>query len=670
MSTVLGLSGGFDRVHTNDFQFPHSFAHDSAAVLLRNGRVVSAIEEERLNRIKHTNKLWTRAAARCLRDAGLRLSEVDCVAYYCSEPWLDAVLQQGFLFTGHRLGLLGARRLLQFLLARELGEELPLDRFRFVPHHRAHAVSAHWMSGAPSSLVVTLDGFGDDISGSVNAVRDNVLETLQTFDVAQSLGHYYLSAIAVLGYRLFDEYKVMGLAPYGSPDRFRDLFRRFYTLGDEGQYTIHTGEMTALLEVCPVRERGGPFTRAHKDVAAALQESLETIVFHVLRHCRETTGLSRLCLAGGVAQNSSLNGRILASGLFDEVFVQPASYDAGCALGAAMDACLARGELPNVRLDHVYWGTAIAEGEPLERELRAWQPLVTVRRLEDRATDTARLLAAGAVIGWAQGRAEFGARALGHRSILADPRPAANKDVINAMVKKREAYRPFAPSVLEEHAHEYFDLPRQVTQLPFMTFVVPVKPERRAELGAITHEDGTARVQTVDRATAPAFAALLEAFGALTGLPMLLNTSFNNNVEPIVNDVHDALTCFLTSGLHALVVGDYLVEKPPLTADSLDGFAIDLPDYAVIREETRIVPSGERRTARMLCCTYEGGHAIEISREAYALLTRCDGRRPLASLTAGEGHAIPMREALQRELMAILGSRLIRLVPLAAGGRP
>ncbi|HVB38914.1 MAG TPA: carbamoyltransferase C-terminal domain-containing protein, partial [Vicinamibacterales bacterium] len=600
-------------------------------MLLRNGRLVAAIEEERLNRIKHTNKLSTQAIRYCLQQAGLRLADVDCVAYYCSEWWLDAVLYQGFQFTGNRLGLLGARRLLQFLFERELGECLPLDRFRFVPHHRAHAVSAHWLSGAPSSLVLTLDGFGDDISGSVSAVRDNVIEPLRTFDVAQSLGHYYLSAIAVLGYRLFDEYKVMGLAPYGNPDRFRDLFRRFYTLGDEGDYTIHADAMKALFDACPVRARGAAFEQAHKDVAAALQESLETLVLHVLRHYRRATGLPRLSLAGGVAQNSSLNGRILASGLFDDVFVQPAAYDSGCALGAAMDAALERGELPNVRLEHVYWGTAVPAGDDLERDIRAWHPLVTFRRLADRAGETARLLAGGAVIGWAQGRAEFGARALGDRSILADPRPASNKDVINAMVKKREAYRPFAPAVLEEHAHEYFDLPAHVERLPFMTFVVPVKEAWRARLGAITHEDGTARVQTVDRSTAPAFRELLDAFRNLTGLPMLLNTSFNNHVEPIVNDVHDAVTCFLTSGLHYLVIGDCLVEKAPIAAGRLAGFAIALPAYVALREDDRVTSTGERQTTRTLACTYEGGRSAGLSPAAYALLRRCDGRRSVAS---------------------------------------
>ncbi len=311
---VLGLSGGFDPVHGDEFQFPYSFAHDSAAVLLRDGVLVAAIEEERLNRIKHTNRRWSRAAAFCLAEARISLSDIDCVAFYCSEPWLDAVLLQGFLFTGNRLGLLGGRRLLQHLLERDFHARLPLDRFRFVPHHRAHAVSAHWMSGGSRSLVVTLDGFGDDISGSVSTAGGDALEPLRTFSVAQSLGHYYLNAISPLGYRLFDEYKVMGLAPYGDPAAFRDLFRTFYTLSDEGDYTIHTDRMTALFERCPLRGRGEAFQQAHKDVAAALQESLEAIVLHVLGHFRRATGETRLCLAGGVAQNSSLNGCILAVG--------------------------------------------------------------------------------------------------------------------------------------------------------------------------------------------------------------------------------------------------------------------------------------------------------------------------------------------------------------------
>ncbi len=288
---------------------------------------------------------------------------------------------------------------------------------------------------------------------------------------------------------------------------------------------------------------------------------------------------------------------------------------------------------------------------------------MTTRRLRDRSAETAALIAEGAVIGWAQGRSEFGARALGHRSILADPRPAAHKDLINAMVKKREAYRPFAPSVLEEHVHEYFDLPDSVNRLPFMTFVVPVAERWRAALGAVTHEDGTARVQTVARTASPRFWELLEAFRTITGLPILLNTSFNNNVEPIVNDVEDAITCLLTSGLHGLVIDDFLVEKKPLAPDSLAAFAIELPAYVALREENRTVAAGERRTATTLACTYEGGRAAELSPAAYALLKACDGRRSLASLTTHDEGPPADWPSLQAELMDLLAERLIRLIP-------
>jgi carbamoyltransferase len=662
---VLGVSGGFDAIDSNEFKFPYSFAHDSAAVLLRDGAVVAAIEEERINRIKHTNRLSVQAVAFCLAESGLRLADVDCLAFYCSEPWLDALTLKGFLFEGNRLGLLGVRRLLQYLFERELGTALPLDRFRFVPHHRAHAVSAHWMSGFPSSLVTTLDGYGDDLSGSISAADGSRLDTLRTYTVAQSLGHYYLAGISVLGYRLFDEYKVMGLAPYGDPAAFRDLFRTFYTLGPDGDYAIHLDRMTGLFDVCPVRERGGAFLQVHKDVAAALQESLETIVLHVLRHYRNVTARTRLCLAGGVAQNSSLNGTILRSGLFDDVFVQPAAYDAGCALGAAMDACLAHDALPNVRLEHVYWGTPIARGGALEPQLQAWQPLVSCGRMQDRSTAVAQLLAQGAVIGWVQGRSEFGARALGARSILADPRPAANKDLINAMIKKREAYRPFAPSVLEEHLHEYFEVPPHVDRLPFMTFVVPVRERWRACLGAVTHQDGTARVQTVSRSAAPRFWELIDAFRQVTGLPLLLNTSFNNNVEPIVDDVGDAVTCFLTSGLHYLVIDDFLVQRQPRTAWSLSGFAIAHPAFALLRQESRMLSGMMKRTSLTLSCNHNGGRSTPVSPEAYRLLLQCDGRTTIGDMLAAGGGDGFVPSALEAELLDLLQQRLIRLIPAA-----
>jgi carbamoyltransferase len=253
-------------------------------------------------------------------------------------------------------------------------------------------------------------------------------------------------------------------------------------------------------------------------------------------------------MAGGVAHNCSLNGKILYSGLFDDIFVQPASHDAGGAIGAAL--YVTKSEMKDgssVKLDHVYWGTDVSESKIIVEELDRWNKFIDIKKSDNIVNDTAKLLAEGSVIGWVQGRSEFGPRALGNRSILADPRPPENKDIINKMVKKREAYRPFAPSVLEEHVEEYFVIPTSQKQFPFMNFVLKVKEEKQSILGAITHVDGTARIQTVSKASNPMYWNLINEFSKYTGVHILLNTSFNNNAEPIVDSVYDAIVCFLTT---------------------------------------------------------------------------------------------------------------------------
>jgi carbamoyltransferase len=261
------------------------------------------------------------------------------------------------------------------------------------------------------------------------------------------------------------------------------------------------------------------------DFAAAIQEALESLMLHVLAHYRESTGLRNLCLAGGVSQNCSANGKILYSHLFDQVFVQPAAHDAGCALGAALfvsGETATRPEQEQIR--HVFWGSDIGDASDIEKELHAWRGFLEFEKCTSIEDRTASLIAQGSVIGWVQGRTEFGPRALGNRSILADPRPVQNKDRINQMVKKRESFRPFAPSVLDKDADQYFEIPQDVESLPFMTFVVKVRPEWRPILGAVTHVDGTARLQTVSFHDNPRYWNLIQAFGRITGVPILLNT--------------------------------------------------------------------------------------------------------------------------------------------------
>jgi carbamoyltransferase len=386
--------------------------------------------------------------------------------------------------------------------------------------------------------------------------------------------------IALLGYVFTEEYKVMGLAPYGNPARFRRAFRDIYALLPQGDFLLRWDLIGTLNKLVPARKRQDPLEQIHADLAAALQETLEDIVLHVVRYFRELTGNTRLCLAGGVAHNCSLNGKLLYTGLFDDIFVHPASHDAGCAIGAGVYPFLlgngfrvsgvppilsipvATGDSPSYvgdELRTVYWGSDIGSEEIIQATLSEWHEFVHFEAVRDIAARTATMISKGAVVGWVQGRSEFGPRALGNRSIVADPRKAENKDIVNAMVKKREAYRPFAPAILEEYVHDYFDLPVEKNRFPFMTFVVRVRPEKQELLRATTHVDGTARIQTVCREDNPRFWQLIDAFRVITGVPVLLNTSFNNNHEPIVDSVEDAIVSFLTTGLTHLVLGDTLV---------------------------------------------------------------------------------------------------------------
>jgi carbamoyltransferase len=299
------------------------------------------------------------------------------------------------------------------------------------------------------------------------------------------------------------------------------------------------------------------------DYAAALQVTLERIVDHIVGHFQTVTGAKRLCLSGGVAHNCTMNGRLACSGRFTQIYVQPAAHDAGNALGAALTVVHDAG-LPIGRdlMPNLFLGRHVGSSDEIFSKLQSWRPLIEFEKVPNAAHAAADLLAGGLVIGWVQGKSEFGPRALGNRSILADPRPAENKLIINAMVKKREEYRPFAPAVLEERLHDYFEMPKDTPAVPFMVIVLSVRLQARALLGAVTHVDGSARVQSVSRCDNPLFHALIERFGVLTGVPVVLNTSFNNNAEPIVDSVDDSIATLLTTGIHAVVMGDWLVRKP------------------------------------------------------------------------------------------------------------
>jgi carbamoyltransferase len=424
------------------------------------------------------------------------------------------------------------------------------------------------------------------LSGSVYLARDNKLELLQSFPEQQSLGFFYLNVTRYLGYDLFDEYKVMGLAPYGNNLRYVHIFEQLYELLPGGQYRFNIEKMNRLSQSLPPRHANGDFSQEDKDVAMAAQVTLQRIFSHILEYYRQSTKMENLCLAGGVALNCSMNGQILQQGMFRQVFVQPAAHDAGIALGAALHvhhqhqktACR------RPRMRHVYWGGGCGSDAEIELLLKKWDNFVIGERLDDPFSIAAEMMSKGTIIGWARGRSEFGPRALGNRSILADPRPAEHKDIINALVKKREAFRPFAPSVLEEYVAEFFEIPENARSFPFMLFTMPVRKKYRSVLQAVTHVDGSARLQTVSRQDNEAYWRLINCFRELTGIPVLLNTSFNNYAEPIVETATDSLICFLTTGLPALVVGNWLVEKKPASSDALLALKLGLLAYAKLGE--------------------------------------------------------------------------------------
>jgi carbamoyltransferase len=663
---ILGFSGGPNAIHEKTFEVFPGAMHDAAAVLLEHGEVVAAIEQERLDRIKHSNKGSFDAIRFCLDTAGRSLAEVDRLVFYGERSYWDWMLRRHYLEHLDQAVLTDSQSLMHAILTRELGPGVAPGQPLFVGHHLAHAVSAAAMSGFDESLVLTIDGQGDDIAGGIYLARGCQVEPLATLPVAKSLGYFYLGVISFLGYRIFDEYKVMGLAPYGDPDRYRELFKTFYTLEPDGQYSLAMERLRSLFDIVSPRRPSAPILQVHQDIAAALQQSLEEIVFHVLRHYRQATGQRHLCLAGGVAHNCTLNGKILRSGLFDDVFVQPASHDAGCALGAALhvDAQEAKRSV-RPRLRHVYWGTDVGGTDEVEAELRLWEPFVEIEKVPDPCAAAAELLAQGQVLGWVQGRSEFGPRALGNRSIVADPRPAENKDIINAMVKKREAFRPFAPSVLEERVDEFFDLPAG-TRLPFMVFTVSVREDKRPLLGAITHVDGSARIQTVSRDTNERYWRLIDEFRRRTGVAVLLNTSFNNNAEPIVDSVRDAMVCFLTTKLHGLVAGDFVVRKRDVPWMSYLKLIPALPRHVEVQKTLAYSPESGWSSSFRVGSNTQSRHAKTITRPVFELLEKFDGKTSLEDLLLSSNDAAwSEAEGVVQDVLDLWSSRLITLAPTA-----
>jgi carbamoyltransferase len=558
--------------------------HDSSACLVRDGRVLAAAEEERFTRIKHgkrplpftTWELPYHAIDYCLAEAGLELADVDHVAYSfdphlllknhpsfelpiepslftTKQSWVSPwePLQLAYVVNAERQLLDGAPHHVKKRFAGARRERH--WRWHFVEHHLAHEASAFLAAPFDAAAVMTLDGRGELATTSYGLFDGSRYERIGQVDVPHSLGLLYEQLTDYLGFlHSSDEYKVMALASYGSPE-YRKEFSEMVRLKRNGAYEIDPPRLVERFG--PARARGGPLEQKHFDLARSLQAVLEESAIELARGLRERTRCENLAMAGGVALNCVMNARIRDAGLFERVWVQPAAGDAGTALGAALWADFqSRGGSRAWRMEHAYLGPAYPDAE-IEAFLRRGK--LKYRRMQDIALETARILAQDRIVGWFQGRMEFGPRALGARSILASALSADMQQRLNE-IKDREDFRPVAPVVLEEAASEWFV---NAGVSPFMLFVHDVRPDKAQRIPAVRHVDGTARIQTVNRSQHPLYYDLIAAFGRVTGVPVLVNTSFNTRSEPVVCTPRDAVECFWTSPIDALAIGSFLLEK-------------------------------------------------------------------------------------------------------------
>jgi carbamoyltransferase len=572
---ILGISGLEHAVPFKRARWPGldpreyriSQGHDSAAALICAGELVGAAAEERFNGRKHTGAFPIGAASYCLAEGGMTIGQVDEIVQGFDYSPYRTVYSLDPSSTDLYRDVFSRAALLEQVERYFPG--FPSERVHHVNHHLAHAASAYFTSGWDDCLVVVIDAMGEVHSASIYHGRGGRLERLREISAAHSIGILYSLVTLHLGFDFnADEYKIMGLAPYGRPERFRAFFQHAVRLCDDGSIAIPILTLNRLRDerdnyrvtrryladqLIPERHPGDGLTDDHRDVAAALQECLEGVVLHICRHARDATGLRRVALAGGVALNCTANGKLIRSGLFDEVYVQPVAGDDGVALGAALYRASLAGEAVNARLPVPLFGPGYSR-QQIEADLVGYLDRVQVvpfKTLNETCRDAAALIADGNVIAWYRHRMEYGPRALGNRSILADPGHPDMRDRINAMVKKREAFRPFAPAVSLEQVHQWFDVV-PMTELPYMIATVDVREQYRTALPAVTHVNGSARVQTVSRRDNPDFHALLRAVGAVTGREMLLNTSLNVKGQPIVNTPRQALDTFLGTGIDYL----------------------------------------------------------------------------------------------------------------------
>ncbi|TSC68798.1 MAG: carbamoyltransferase [Parcubacteria group bacterium Gr01-1014_70] len=579
-----------------------AFYHDSAACLLEDGRIVAAAQEERFSRKKHDHRFPRHAIAYCLSEAGISIAEVDYVAFY-DKPLLkfERILETYLAYAprGIRSFLkavplwMKQKLWIREIIKKDLGYA---GKVLFPEHHESHAASAFFPSPFPEAAILTIDGVGEWTTASYGVGEQNKLTLLADIVFPHSLGLLYSAFTYYLGFKVNSgEYKVMGLAPYGEPTYVETILKHLIRVCPDGSFQLDmsyfnyasgltmTSEKFHSLFGFPPRSPNEPLTQRHMDIARSLQEVTEMIVLRMARHVRRVTGKRYLCLAGGVALNCVANGKILREGIFEDIWIQPAAGDAGGSLGAAFAVWYQY--LDNMRhADGVhdemrggYLGISFSD-EEIERYVRTHGMPFERLSTEALIRKTSEILSEGHVVGWFQGRMEFGPRALGARSILGDARNTQMQSILNLKIKFRESFRPFAPAVLRECVTDYFELDRPS---PYMLLVAYVQRARRraitneeqhlfgidrlrvprSDIPAVTHIDYSARVQTVDKQTNPLFHALLSQFEQDTGCAVLVNTSFNVRGEPIVCTPEDAYRCFMRTRMDYLVIGSFLLDK-------------------------------------------------------------------------------------------------------------
>jgi len=569
----------------------NAYHADSSAAIFVDGRLIAAIEEERFKRVKHWAGFPSQAVLFCIKEAGIRFEDVNYFAI--GRDPKAKFLKKLLYLSKNPAGSISAvkNRLENSKKVSSLEHELaqisgmPVEKFknkiRQVEHHRSHIASAFFASPFDEAACVSIDGSGDFTTTMTAIGKGNDLTILDSVDFPHSLGIFYTAFTQLLGFPHYgDEYKVMGMAPYGKPlyvDKLEEvihltndgLFKldlKYFRKGTEGVISYGDDHIPVVQPMYseqmvsrfgPPRKKENPLTDYHKDLAASVQRMTENTIFHIMESLQKKTGIKNICLAGGVAQNSVANGKIKRKTSFEKIYIPSAGHDAGISIGAALyvqHQILKNERTPSIRTAYTgsHYSNEEIKGFLSSRNIKYDE--LSDAALFDRITDC---LIDGGVAGWFTGRAEFGPRALGGRSIIADPRRSDAKEILNSKIKRRESFRPFAPSILKEYVNDYFE---QNDDVPFMEKVFPIKESKRKAIPAVTHVDGSGRLQTVDKNISPRYYGLIETFRNKTGVPILLNTSFNEN-EPIVNTPEEALNCFLRTNMDMLILENILITR-------------------------------------------------------------------------------------------------------------